>query len=165
MNVRHFRDHVLPDQLPGELTGGATFSLINSLESLQVESPPPWSTPWRAYRWSHLLPDQLPGGLTGGATSSLINSLEGLQVEPPPPWSTPWRAYRLSHLLPDQLGELTGPKYILCSIPSNNCLQCCHTNAHSLMAGWCTVVGRIGTGFQESIRDIVFFDIRFLLEV
>ena len=109
MNVRHFRDHVLPEQLPGELTGGATFSLINSLGSLQVEPPPPWSTPWRAYRWSHLLPDQLPGELTGGATSSLINSLESLQVEPPPPWSTPWRAYRWSHLLPDQLpGELTG---------------------------------------------------------
>ena len=41
---------------------------------------------------------------------------------------------RGSHPLPDQLpGEHTGPHHTLCSIPSNNHLQCCHTYTHSLM--------------------------------
>ena len=51
---------------------------------------------------------------------------------------------RGSHPLPDQLpGEHTGPHHTLCSIPSNNHLQCCHTYTHSLMVDRSTVVGHI----------------------
>ena len=52
---------------------------------------------------------------------------------------------RGSHPLPDQLpGEHTGPHHTLCSIPSNNCLQCCHTYTHSLMVDRrSTVVGHV----------------------
>ena len=64
--------HLLPDQISGEHTGGATSSLINSLGRVQVEPPPPRSTPWGTYRWSHLLPDQLTGEHTGGMAAILV---------------------------------------------------------------------------------------------
>ena len=48
------------------------------------------------------------------------------------------------HLLPDQLpGELTGPKYILCSISSNNYLHI-HTHTHSWLVG----VSGVNTGYR-----------------
>ena len=51
---------------------------------------------------------------------------------------------RGSHPLPDQLpGEHTGLHHILCSIPSNNHLQSCHTYTHSLMVDRSTVVGHV----------------------
>ena len=51
-----------------------------------------------------------------------------------------------SHSLPDQLpGEHTGPHHILCSILSNNHLQCCHTYTHSFMIDRSTVVKHVLT--------------------
>ena len=38
------RSHLLPDQLPGQHTGGATCAQINCLGYIQVEPPPPRST-------------------------------------------------------------------------------------------------------------------------
>ena len=51
--------------------------------------------------------------------------------EPLSPRSTPWGA--------------TGLHHILCSIPSNNHLQCCHRHTHSLMVDQSTVVGHVPT--------------------
>ena len=53
---------------------------------------------------------------------------------------------RGSHPLPDQLpGEHTGPHHTLCSIPSTNRLQCCHSYTHSLIVDRSTVVGHVPT--------------------
>ena len=48
--------------------------------------------------------------------------------------------------LPDQLpGEHTGLHHILCSMPSNNCLQCSHTYTHLFMIDRSMVVGHVPT--------------------
>ena len=53
---------------------------------------------------------------------------------------------RGSHPLPDQLpGHHTGLHRILCSIPSNNHPQCCHTYTYSLIVDRSTVVGHVLT--------------------
>ena len=51
---------------------------------------------------------------------------------------------RGSHPSPDQLpGEHIGLHHILCSIPGNNHLQCCHTYTNSLVVDRSTVVGHV----------------------